>query len=147
MASKIVNQVCTFNRELLGIKRPNPALLPDEEANWLKQALTEEIKEFDDAHRSGELVPTIDALVDLIYFAIGGLYRCGLNPMMIDACFEVVHDANMQKRKGQKATRPTDGSVADAVKSEVWADPAPLIKSIIWGDYDKGGNSSVNQSR
>lgn len=129
MVSKIVDSVCTFNRDLLGINRleGGPALLPSEEARWLGVALTEEVKEFEAAHDSKQLAQSADALIDLIYFAIGGLWRMGVPPQLIDECFEVVHQANMTKRRGQKITRPTDGTVADAIKPMEWKDPVEVL--------------------
>jgi predicted HAD superfamily Cof-like phosphohydrolase len=131
VVSKIVESVCTFNKELLGINRANVALLPSEEVNWLRRALQEEVDEFTECHSAEQLVPSVDALIDLIYFAIGGLWRMGLTTEEIDQCFEAVHQANMTKRKGQKASRPTDGSVADAIKPPEWIDPAQLLARVL----------------
>jgi predicted HAD superfamily Cof-like phosphohydrolase len=134
MVSKVIESVCTFNRDLLGVNRldAGPALMPDEEARWLYTALTEEVEEFKAAHSGGQLPHSVDALIDLMYFTIGGLWRMGVEPRLIEECFEVVHQANMTKRRGQKASRPTDGTVADAVKPTDWIDPITTLKSLLY---------------
>lgn len=133
MVSKIIESVCAFNRDLLGINRveDGPVLLPDEEARWLCRALNEEVEEFREAHNADQLAHSVDALIDLMYFTVGGLWRMGLSPMQIETCFEVIHQANMTKRLGQKASRPTDGTVADAVKPVDWVDPIKALEQLL----------------
>jgi predicted HAD superfamily Cof-like phosphohydrolase len=129
----MVPEIIHFNREVLGIVRESPKLMPDEEALWLRGALTEEIEEFMDAHATGHLPMAVDGLLDLIYFAVGGLYRMGLDDRKIRECFLAVHVANLTKQRGIKATRPQDGSVADAVKDDTFRDPVLLIEKLLNG--------------
>jgi predicted HAD superfamily Cof-like phosphohydrolase len=71
----------------------------------------------------------VDALIDLMYFAIGGLVRLGLQPEQMEKCFDVVHSCNMNKTKGRKAREVT--SDLDAVKSVDWEGPERRINSIL----------------
>jgi hypothetical protein len=134
MVSKVIESVCAFNRDLLGINRldAGPVLLPEEEARWLCRALTEEVEEFREAHNAEQLPDSVDALIDLMYFTIGGLWRMGIEPRLIEDCFEAIHQANMTKRRGQKESRPTDGTVADAVKPAEWVDPIKTLGSLLY---------------
>jgi hypothetical protein len=134
MVSKVIESVCAFNRDLLGINRldTGPALLPEEEARWLCRALTEEVEEFREAHNAEQLTHSVDALIDLMYFTIGGLWRMGIEPRLIEDCFEAIHQANMTKRRGQKPSRPTDGTVADAIKPAEWVDPIKVLEPLLY---------------
>lgn len=128
----MVPHVLYFNRTVLQITRNKPQLLEAKELFWLLGALAEEITELETAHLGEhDLAKSVDALIDLIYFAIGGLYRLGLDEMLIAECFGTVHQANLQKKLGVKPTRPQDGSVADAVKPEGFEDPVGRIRAIL----------------
>lgn len=127
----MIPQVYTFNREVLGLDDRQEVLPLDlPERDWLAAALREEIEELLEARNLAE---EVDALIDLCYFAIGGMVRLGLTEMQATSCFEAVHNANMTKKIGVKETRPNDGSVADAVKDESFQDPTYLIKEILGG--------------
>jgi predicted HAD superfamily Cof-like phosphohydrolase len=81
----------------------------------------EELSEFIQADN---LVDKADALVDLIYVALGTAYGLGLpfNPI-----WEAVHEANMQKVSGQTKR----GNKVDAMKPPGWTGPEIRIKAII----------------
>jgi len=128
----MINEIYTFNTELLGVKTGNIRQLPEQEFNWLLVALNEEIDEFIEAYNKQSIVDCVDSLLDLTYFAIGGLIRHGLTAEQIEKCFNAVHSANMTKKIGQKASRPTDGSVADAIKPDGWIAPEKVIKDILF---------------
>lgn len=129
----MIKDVLYFNESVLKLSRLTPALLSPQEANWLVKALHEESAEFLEAHLVEDLPGAVDALVDLLYFTIGGLYRLGLNADMIGACFLAVHKANVTKKLGVKESRPQDGTVADAVKSHDFIGPEKVIAEILRG--------------
>lgn len=124
-----VQDVIEFNRDLLGIEQRTPAMMSVEEHTHLTMALQEELKEFNDAVVEGNVVGAVDALIDLMYFAIGGLWKLGLSHMQIVLSMRAVHTANMLKRKGKVAKRYT--GAADAVKPEGWVAPEELIRQIL----------------
>ena len=124
-----VQDVIEFNRDLLGIEQRTPSMMPTEEHTHLTMALQEELKEFNDAVIEGDVVGAVDAIVDLIYFAIGGLWKLGLSHNQMVRCMQAVHAANMLKRKGKVAKRYT--GAADAVKPENWVAPEELIRKIL----------------
>jgi predicted HAD superfamily Cof-like phosphohydrolase len=129
----MIFEVCDFNNQILGIRRPKVALMESKEADMVATFLEEEQQEFIKAHAEGDIAKAVDALIDSAYFAIGGLYRLGLSPYTISMCFREVHKANMTKKKGVKDTRPQDGSIPDAVKPEGWNDPIKRIEAILFG--------------
>jgi predicted HAD superfamily Cof-like phosphohydrolase len=61
----------------------------------------------------------VDAILDLIYFAIGRLYEMGVPEEVAKMYFNNVHKANMKKVRG-KTKRGHD---ADASKPEGWQPP------------------------
>lgn len=114
-----------FNKEIIGIDRPRIQRMDTAEEEWLSKALTEEIEEFKAA---SSIVHQVDALLDLIYFAAGGLTRLGFPAEASMVMFQAVHKANMAKKKGIKETR---GHELDAVKPEGWVAPEGSIADII----------------
>ena len=89
--------------------------------------MLEEIEEFLDAENIYEQA---DAMIDLIYFALGTLVEMGVKPQPV---FDIVHDANMSKqwKDGTVKTRETDGKV---IKPPEWEDPFPKIKKAVDGE-------------
>ena len=127
----MINEIYDFNRTVLGFDERQmvlPLNMPEEE--WLIASLKEEVQEYEDAMNLPEKV---DALIDLAYFAIGGLVKLGLNEEQAQDCFDAVHRANMTKKSGINTTRPNDGSIIDAIKDENFQDPTEAIKEIISG--------------
>jgi predicted HAD superfamily Cof-like phosphohydrolase len=62
--------------------------------------LTEELNEFT---RSDKEVDKLDALVDIIFVAIGSMHKLGLTPQQIVRAIEIVCDANDQKQANKDA--------------------------------------------
>ena len=125
----MIKEIFSFNRDVLGISPLLfPRRLPETERAWLLAALAEECEEFGS---SRSIEDDVDSLIDLIYFAVGGLYRHGLTEEQAARCFQAVHSANWEKKLGVVESRPNDGTVADAVKPSGWADPKIAIGSIL----------------
>jgi len=113
-----------------------PGELEPSERDWLINALAEEIGEFADAHNNQDFVGSIDALIDLIYFAMGGLTRLGLRAEVSTEIFNAVHAANMAKASGVKEERDVTHDL-DAVKPEGWVSPEETIAGILEKHYGK----------
>ena len=124
-----VQDVIEFNRDLLGIEQRTPAMMSVEEHTHLTMALQEELQEFNDAVIEGDVVGAVDAIIDMMYFAVGGLWKLGLTYEQVVKSMRAVHEANMQKRKGKVAKRYT--GAADAVKPENWVSPEARIAAIL----------------
>lgn len=120
-------QVIQFNRDIIGVQPDGMALLNNDELNFTVKALREEVEELREAHGHGDFIGCVDALMDSIYFAIGGLYKLGLSADQMEKCMTVIHEANMAKRKGV-----TDrGHSNDAIKPEGWVSPEEKIADIL----------------
>lgn len=125
----MITRVFDFNAQVVGIQpRLLGTITPEHpEMGWLVGVLQEEAQELAEA---GNLVEQVDALVDSIIFAVGGLYRLGLTDEQALKCFHAVMDANFEKKSGQKEGREVEG-VKDAVKPEGWKGPEARIKEIL----------------
>lgn len=125
----MLTRVFDFNAKVVGIEpRRLGEITPGHpEISWLVGVLQEEAQELAEAE---SLVDQVDALIDSIIFALGGLYRLGLTEEQALKCFHAVMDANFEKRSGQKKGREVEG-VKDAVKPEGWKGPEARIKEIL----------------
>jgi predicted HAD superfamily Cof-like phosphohydrolase len=130
---KFATDVVAFNREVLSIYPRKKSLLESAELDQTTKCLREEVDELERAHQNTDFIEGVDALIDLIYFAVGGLYRMGLTSEEMTQCSEIIHNCNMRKEKGV-VRRRGDGSAADAVKPDGWKGPEELMAIVLGGD-------------
>lgn len=113
----LLNMVERFQREVIGITIPEtPTPLNKKRMAARHEHLYEELSELVLARTVEDQA---DALLDLIYLALGGLAEMGVVP---GPNFEEVHRANMAKKRGSVASRPSSGG-DDAAKPEGWLPP------------------------
>lgn len=101
-----------------------PVSLGQDRAEKRCRWMREEIGEFLEA--GGDIVEQADAMIDLIYFALGTLVEMGIQP---DELFSIVQQANMSKLwpDGKPHYFP-DGKTK---KPEGWHDPHPELEKAI----------------
>ena len=101
-----------------------PVMLALDRAKMRAGFMREEIEEFEEAVNIYEQA---DAMIDLIYFALGTLVEMGVKP---DKLFDIVHDANMSKlwSDGKVHRREIDGKV---IKPPEWEDPEPKLRAAV----------------
>lgn len=98
--------------------------------NWM----LEELDEFMDAR---DIVEQADAMIDLIYFALGTMVEMGIRP---DELFQIVHTANMDKLwKDGKPHYAPDGKT---IKPTGWQDPYMKLKLVIKGHSPSSGEGT-----
>ncbi len=124
--------VVKFNREVVGIQDREKTLLSHDELTFMKKAIEEERDELLKAHTEKDYIGAIDALIDMMYFCVGGLHKLGVTVEEMELCGEAVHEANMTKKAGQKKGRET-GTAQDAIKPVDWMGPEERIAEIIGG--------------
>lgn len=105
-----------------------PHFLSGNEAMYFSRFILEELSEFMKANEEGSLVDAADALVDLVYVAMGMAHAMGLP---FDDLFPIVHKANMAKQPANDAIRSMRGSQYDVVKPIGWEPPEPMLLAII----------------
>ena len=110
-------EVDRFHRHVIDLPIVDPpGPLPPDRAAFRASFLEEELGEYRDALASQDLPGQIDALVDLVYVAIGALLEMGIDPL---EAFRPVQEANMMKVRGE--TRRGHGY--DAQKPDGWKPP------------------------
>lgn len=130
-----IASVYDFNRSVIGINREGDmGRLPHIEGDWLVCTLKEETSEYEDALKIDDpvesLTKQVDALIDLAFFALGGLIRLGVPEADARSAFNAVYAANMNKKAGPKDGRAVKFSL-DAKKPEGWESPDELIRNIV----------------
>lgn len=137
---KTFADVIKFNQEIIGLG-PTEYLNP-ERLQWFKNTINEELGEFEAANEKYKMdyeaskrinvtedqlledkVDMIDAIMDLIYFALGRLYEIGCTEDDFAAMWNAIHHANMTKKRGNKGR----GSDDDAIKPEGWQGPEQVF--------------------
>lgn len=129
--SDFIDAVVEFNQQILKIEQRAVACMPEHETEITLKCLIEELDEWTTASTHGDVIAQIDALVDLVYFAFGAMYKIGLTPQQIKDCCMAVHEANMSKKRGVNAKRAT--GAADAIKPEGWVPPEARISKVLFG--------------
>jgi predicted HAD superfamily Cof-like phosphohydrolase len=96
-----------------------PKLMDMETATKRYTWMKEEIDEFIEATENKDIYEQVDAMIDVIYFALGTLVQIGVPPAEI---FNIVQNANMSKlwEDGKPRFRDIDGKV---IKPPSWEDP------------------------
>jgi len=84
------------------------------------------LEEIDEVLASDNIYDQADAMIDLIYFALGTLVEMGVPP---DSVFEIVHRANMAKL--WEDGRPHYNEDGKTIKPCAWKDPFEEIKADI----------------
>jgi len=113
----MIDRVYEFHKNVVKIPFPKKArMLPKARLAFAYCAFDEETLEMLEANDFNEQA---DAILDLIYFAIGRLYEMGIPADKAEKFFNNVHEANMNKLRG-KTKR---GSEDDAAKPEGWIPP------------------------
>lgn len=110
-----------------------PRLLPNELRWFRERFLNEELNEYrlnwndidmsDKADIAHRLENGLDALVDLVYVAIGTAYLHGFD---FRTAWRRVHEANMKKVRVNKAELSKRGSSYDVVKPTEWTPPSHI---------------------
>lgn len=112
-----------FNDQVVGFPVPlQPTMLDFERGEFRLAFLREELTELERAISDEKLDDAVDALIDLIYVAVGTLGEMGVT---VQPTWDEVQRANMKKRRGEKSTRSGSGGY-DVVKPWDWTGPNHL---------------------
>ena len=115
----IVKSLLEFNEAFEIPKLDSPALGPDELIELRIKLLEEEVREYAEAARTGDLVEVLDALADIGYILAGTIVNHGMQEIY-DHAFNEVHRSNMAKLVDGKVIRREDGKV---LKPDGWQPP------------------------
>ncbi|WP_141431925.1 HAD family hydrolase [Bacillus sp. 03113] len=122
--NKQYEMVADFQRKMGQPVADKPTVMKWDRRSDRYHYMEEELIEF---FESDELVDQSDAMIDLIYLAIGTLVEIGVKP---EALFEIVHNANMSKLwpDGKPRTNPETGKI---IKPPTFVRPEPLLQAEI----------------
>lgn len=127
MTTKPLTESVREFRNALGLPvGDHPRLLTAEQTSFYARFLMEELSEFLEAHEHQDLVKAFDAILDLVYVAVGVSVHMGLP---FDEGFDVVHSCNMKKRPG---STKRNGLGQDAMKPEMWKGPEGDLGLLIY---------------
>lgn len=131
MSKTKLQMVKEFNNKIINLPTVRLAKsLSPERVKWFKGVVNEEATEFEEAWIKRDCVGMLDALVDLAYFVLGRVQECGFTESQWDKAFELVHEANMTKKRGNKGR----GSNNDAVKDSTWVGPEERLQELLQED-------------
>lgn len=115
-----------FHKKFELVYEGAPRFLPDDLAKFRLMFMSEELDEYFDASGVGNepnLEKQLDALVDLVYVALGTAYLHGFGNGKFNEAWRRVHAANMTKVRALRAEDSTRGSTYDVVKPAGWQAP------------------------
>jgi predicted HAD superfamily Cof-like phosphohydrolase len=115
----IVASLLEFNQAFDIPKLDSPDIGPEEMIELRIKLLREEVEEYAEAARAGDMVEILDALADIGYILAGTIINHGMQHIYDDA-FNEVHRSNMAKLVDGKVLRREDGKV---MKPEGWTPP------------------------
>lgn len=98
-----------------------PTTLTPELMAFRAKFMQEELDEYKKAAIEGNLEDQLDALVDLVYVALGTAY---LQRLPFNSAFARVHAANMKKIRALSEDESKRGSKYDVVKPAGWTPPS-----------------------
>ena len=108
----IVASLLEFNQAFDIPKLDSPDIGPEELIELRIKLLREEVEEYAEAARAGDIVEVIDALADIGYILAGTILNHGMQNIYDDA-FDEVHRSNMAKLVDGKVLRREDGKVME----------------------------------
>lgn len=115
----IVRSLLEFNNAFDIPKLDAPGLGTDELIELRIKLLVEEVQEYAEAARTGDMVEILDALADIGYILAGTIINHGMQHIYDDS-FNEVHRSNMAKLVDGKVIRREDGKV---LKPQDWQPP------------------------
>ena len=108
-----------FGLPTSGVTVPTSPLDP-ETLRFRVEFMREELNEFIEAAEAEDAAGMLDALIDLVYVAMGTAHLAGF-PW--EAGWALVQQANMAKVRATSASESKRGSSLDVVKPEGWTAP------------------------
>jgi|TARA_B110000914_G_C15439316_1_gene435312 predicted HAD superfamily Cof-like phosphohydrolase len=115
----MVSSLLEFNNAFDIPKLDDPGLGTNELIELRIKLLVEEVQEYAEAARAGDMVEILDALADIGYILAGTIINHGMQHIY-DESFAEVHRSNMAKLVDGKVIRREDGKV---LKPQDWQPP------------------------
>ncbi len=128
MSFNLHRDVCEFHKKFEIPIEKYPAFPSKELLEFRMKFLREEVNEFDEAVKEGNIVKAFDALIDAVYVAIGTAVIMNLP---FEKGWDIVHSANMTKIRAKNASQSKRGTAFDVVKPSNWIAPDMMLHSLL----------------
>jgi predicted HAD superfamily Cof-like phosphohydrolase len=109
-----------FGLDNVNTTAPAPHKIVEELWTFRLKFLREELDELERAYQAGDLPNIADALIDLVYVALGTAHLHGLPWQEL---FDEVQRVNMMKVRATRAEDSTRKSTFDVIKPDGWTPP------------------------
>lgn len=106
------------------------AIAPDAQG-FREKFMQEELDEFKESCAAGNLEKSFDALLDLVYVALGTAEMMGCSNEMWQELWNEVQKANMTKVRASSTGESKRGSTLDVIKPAGWTPPDVAHKEIL----------------
>lgn len=103
-----------------------PRNLPEEIKDFRIKFLEEELNEYKKSVEDCDLEGQLDALVDLVYVALGTAHLQGFK---FNEAWKRVHEANMRKVRATSEEQSKRNSSSDVIKPAGWE--PPVLKDLV----------------
>jgi predicted HAD superfamily Cof-like phosphohydrolase len=115
-----INNISQFHTKFKLEYKGKPRELPQDLSEFRRKFLCEEVMEYCNACDQRDLEEQLDALVDLVYVALGTAYLQGFD---FSEAWKRVHTANLDKVRAPSKDASKRGSTSDVVKPPGWQKP------------------------
>jgi len=122
------DDICEFHQKFKIPQTEVPGIHNDEMIQFRMNFLKEELQEFEDALACNDTTMAFDALIDLVYVAMGTAYICNFP---FDEGWEHVHTANMMKERVKQKSASKRLTTYDIVKPEGWVAPDKMLTVLL----------------
>lgn len=130
---KLVSDINDFSSKFIPDLKPTfPRELPKDMSEFRIGFMQEELDEYIESVKNHDLEGQLDALVDLVYVAIGTAWLQGLP---FSEGWDEVQRANMSKVRAENPNQSKRKSKYDVVKPEGWR--GPDIKRVIDEQFNR----------
>lgn len=124
--NKMLQDIEAFHIKYQLQYKDRPRFLPEELSKFRAKFIEEELDEY---ILATTLEDKFDALIDLVYVALGTAYLHGFD---FEEGWKRVHAANMAKVRAQMADESKRGTKFDVVKPEGWTPPD--LSDLVYGE-------------
>ena len=122
----MIRDIADFHTKFGLAYNGNPQQLSEELSAFRIKFMQEELDEYVHSTVTNDLEGQLDALVDLVYVALGTAYMQGFN---FKEAWRRVHEANMRKVRATSEEQSKRNSSSDVVKPAGWV--APDLKDLV----------------
>ena len=136
----LIKDIDAFHKKY-GFKKNDSVSIPDDNelVNFRTSFLLEELAEYTQAITKKDTAAALDALVDIVYIALGTAWLFNLP---FEKAWEEVQKANMKKIRTKSKSKKR-GTSFDVVKPKGWT--APDIEQIIEEEREKQNENISNR--